>query len=679
MAGASISFDRATGAAIGLTMGSTIAVGWLVRAGGLDWLRTTLASHSAWRLDEALALLLVPIVIIAAFGIRTTRKASREAAQIIVERDHARGLALCDPLTKLLNRRGLEEALADLPSSPHRVVLIDIDEFKTVNDEHGHAVGDAILCDLAARLQRLVREQGVIAARLGGDEMVLIAPSNKAVTVATEAMLAKPLRFGPKGSLQVTISMGSADIEDGSFLSAIERADASMYEAKRSRTFRSHGPDTTRILETGLQGYPSDAEFCVLAIQIMRAGAGGRPLSYGQAGPLTRAVRTALAQALPRFPIERLSNDVLGIAVPAQERDEVSEIIRQLAVACQVDGVEHHAKLAVGRSGPRQRTELREAIEQALLALESARQSQRNVADFDEADRAALQTNIALLRDLRRALRDDALELHYQPKLNLRTNTVDSLEALVRWTHPEFGPVSPGHFIPLAEESGDIRAITRWVFSAACKGSLVLQAKGLDQPVYVNISALLVADEAFVAELIGEGSRTGANLGIEVTETACLEQPEQALVNLQRLTDAGFRIAIDDYGVGLSSLTYLRQMPASELKIDMSFIRDLSESHRDPLIVRSTIDLAHALEMKVTAEGVDKPETLALLRVMGCDYVQGFEIAPALELGECIKMLQGGVRVEAQLPDFAADLRRFIKPVVQPTTYREHMSHSSAA
>ena len=128
------------------------------------------------------------------------------------------------------------------------------------------------------------------------------------------------------------------------------------------------------------------------------------------------------------------------------------------------------------------------------------------------------------------------------------------------------------------------------------------------------------------------------------------------------LADAGLAIAIDDYGVGVSSLTYLRQMPASELKIDMSFIRDLAESHRDPLIVRSTIDLAHGLGLRVTAEGVDKAETLALLTIMGCDYVQGFHIAPAYPLDRCIDFMLTWTSPELQLPDFAQELRSLIQP-----------------
>ena len=141
---------------------------------------------------------------------------------------------------------------------------------------------------------------------------------------------------------------------------------------------------------------------------------------------------------------------------------------------------------------------------------------------------------------------------------------------------------------------------------------------------------------------------TRGRIGLEITETAVIQDPEAALANLRALADAGIRIAIDDYGSGLSSLSYLKQLPASELKIDQMFISGLIDSHRDPLLVRSSIDLAHALDMEVTAEGVDSPAALALLKVMGCDVIQGFLIAQPMRLGELRAFLDAR---EVRAPD----------------------------
>jgi EAL domain-containing protein (putative c-di-GMP-specific phosphodiesterase class I) len=285
----------------------------------------------------------------------------------------------------------------------------------------------------------------------------------------------------------------------------------------------------------------------------------------------------------------------------------------------------------------------------AGLAARHAKRHRMAVPGLDDA---------TLVADLRAAIAGNALEVHYQPKMDARTNRIVSLEALVRWNHPLLGAISPGRFVPLAEASGDMPALTMRVLAHACRDAAFFRANAFDQTVFVNISALLVSDDAFTTAIIEAIATSQANIGIEVTETAVIDAPERALANLRRLADAGLPIAIDDYGVGLSSLTYLRQMPASELKIDMSFIRDLTNSHRDPLIVRSTVDLAHGLGMKVTAEGVDKPETLALLRIMGCDYIQGYQIAPALSRDAALSFMQNDGAADDELPEFAAALLR---------------------
>lgn len=277
-------------------------------------------------------------------------------------------------------------------------------------------------------------------------------------------------------------------------------------------------------------------------------------------------------------------------------------------------------------------------------------------------DRQRARRDAMLMRDLRAAIATDTLEVHYQPKMDARAGRIVSLEALVRWTHPTLGPISPARFIPLAERSGIIRGLTLRVLERACRDFAYFAAEGRDQPIFVNISAQLVSEGAFVDRVIAETRAANVRIGIEVTETSVLEDPVRALANLDRVAAAGIPIAIDDYGVGLSSLTYLRQMPASELKIDMSFIRDLSSSHRDPLIVRSTVDLAHGLGMKVTAEGVDKPEILALLRVMGCDYVQGYQIARPMDREACLAFLWDDAAIDQSLPEFASVLARFARP-----------------
>jgi EAL domain-containing protein (putative c-di-GMP-specific phosphodiesterase class I) len=228
--------------------------------------------------------------------------------------------------------------------------------------------------------------------------------------------------------------------------------------------------------------------------------------------------------------------------------------------------------------------------------------------------------------DVSRGIDAGEFRLVYQPKLNIRRAQIDGAEALVRWDHPQLGVMLPDRFIEASETGGSIAKLTLWTMQQALADQRLLRTTGHGLRLFVNLSAQLLTDEAMVVALCTLAGSDGADLGIEVTERSVIADPDLAFANIRRLREAGLCIAIDDYGTGLSSLTYLKQIEADELKIDKSFITSLGTSHRDPLIVRSTIDLAHALGMTVTAEGVETPAAHALLSVMGCDMVQGYLI-----------------------------------------------------
>jgi EAL domain-containing protein (putative c-di-GMP-specific phosphodiesterase class I) len=253
-------------------------------------------------------------------------------------------------------------------------------------------------------------------------------------------------------------------------------------------------------------------------------------------------------------------------------------------------------------------------------------------ASTSPADAAIGQKQLA--DDLDAAIVRGQLFLVHQPKMRARSGKIEAVETLVRWRHPEHGLISPSDFIGVAEQRGEIRRITEWVLRQAIAEQRSLGACGHTLPFNVNVSAYLLADREFAHWTLDTIRTASGPIGIEITETAMIADPAGALRNLHLFADAGVHVAIDDYGAGLSSLAYLKQLPARELKIDRMFISGLSTSHRDPLLVRSTIDLAHALEMEVTAEGVDSAATMALLRVMGCDLMQGYLIAKPMPLGE---------------------------------------------
>ncbi|MEQ1510024.1 MAG: EAL domain-containing protein [Sphingopyxis sp.] len=226
--------------------------------------------------------------------------------------------------------------------------------------------------------------------------------------------------------------------------------------------------------------------------------------------------------------------------------------------------------------------------------------------------------------ELLRGIAAGQFQLAFQPKFNVRAGVIDAAEALVRWAHPAMGLMMPDRFIDRSEDSGTITELTIWTFEQSARDQQEFIRLGLDLRIYVNLSAQLLTQETTVARLCAIAAQSGAKLGVEVTERSVIDDTKLAVTNVDRLRAAGYAIAIDDYGTGRSSLTYLKQIDADELKIDKSFILSLATSHRDPLIVRSTIDLAHALGMKVTAEGVETQAAHALLTVMGCDVVQGY-------------------------------------------------------
>jgi diguanylate cyclase len=271
------------------------------------------------------------------------------------------------------------------------------------------------------------------------------------------------------------------------------------------------------------------------------------------------------------------------------------------------------------------------ALEQAEQALVDAKMRGHSMlASADALPRS--RANVDLAGDLALAVARNELFVVYQPKVHVRQRSISSAEALIRWQHPVLGLVMPDAFIALADVSGEMRAITLWTLQRVIADQQRLAKRGHGLRIFINISGCLLTDHVFIDAACALIEESDAEIGFEITETAVIRDPDLAIENLERCAAIGITLAIDDYGSGLSSLAYLKRLPATELKIDKMFITHLTSSHRDPLIVRSTIDLAHALDMEVTAEGVETPAALALLTVMGCEMVQGYLISPPLEL-----------------------------------------------
>lgn len=280
-------------------------------------------------------------------------------------------------------------------------------------------------------------------------------------------------------------------------------------------------------------------------------------------------------------------------------------------------------------------------VDRASIALDQARATRRRAAAFDAERYGDPAGNLSLISEMMAALGNDELSLAYQPKYDFRGQRISAVEALMRWTHPRRGTVSPDLFIGMAEETGHIRPLTEWAIRRVIADQKTLAAEGHALTIAVNISGRLLSDESFADFALAEVAASKADLCFEITETAVMDNPDLALRIVERFADAGISVSLDDYGSGLSSLTYLKQIRADELKIDKSFILGLDQSSRDALLVKSTIDLAHSLGLKVTAEGVETPTALALLRGMGCDMAQGYLIGRPAPMAQLLERLAG--------------------------------------
>jgi diguanylate cyclase (GGDEF)-like protein/PAS domain S-box-containing protein len=268
-------------------------------------------------------------------------------------------------------------------------------------------------------------------------------------------------------------------------------------------------------------------------------------------------------------------------------------------------------------------------LKHADAAMYLAKERGKNNVQFYTAELADLaERQFALESELRLALARDELFLHYQPKIDLATGEMRSVEALLRWEHPQRGLVPPNDFIPLAEERGLIVPIGRWVIQAACRQMREWRRAGLAVPaVAVNLSARQFASETLIEDLVRaleEHDIEPSQFEVELTESALMADPERANQVLRQVDAMGVRISIDDFGTGYSSLSYLKRFPARTVKIDRSFIRGLPADTNDAAITQAVIAMAHSLGLAVVAEGVECETQLQTLREMGCDEVQGY-------------------------------------------------------
>ncbi len=282
-------------------------------------------------------------------------------------------------------------------------------------------------------------------------------------------------------------------------------------------------------------------------------------------------------------------------------------------------------------------------LQKAEAAIFQARDNSQHAAIFQALDNKGAAERLGLINDLRNALRDKQLELHYQPKLDLRNRHIVGAEALARWTHPQHGAIPPDQFIEIAERTGLIKELTHWVLETAVQQCARCHINGKAMKISANLSAINLHDDELVpliASLLKRHKLPAQNLVVEITETAMMADPARAKTQLKKLDALGVYISIDDFGTGYSSLGHLRQLPVNEIKIDKSFVMDMISSEDDASIVRATIGLAHDLSLEVVAEGVENEAILKQLSDMGCDIAQGYHIARPMPAADFIALLE---------------------------------------
>ena len=270
-------------------------------------------------------------------------------------------------------------------------------------------------------------------------------------------------------------------------------------------------------------------------------------------------------------------------------------------------------------------------------------------ADLDQGavDRMGLQN------ELRTAIPGGELVLHYQPKIDLTTDRISGVEALVRWQHPRRGLLFPDDFIPLSEQTGLIRPLTAWVVNEALRQQSEWQRQGLDLPVSVNISITNLQDPLFpdvLANIIKEHGNDPRKLELEITETGIMVEPPRAISAIKRISELGVQIIIDDFGTGYSSMAYLKRLPIAKIKVDKSFVKDMLENKNDAVIVRTIIGLGHNLGLSVVAEGVESSEIWSQLKLLGCDSAQGYCMSRPIPADQIPDWVRGAGPNQAKVP-----------------------------
>jgi len=692
----------------------------------------------------------------------TLNQSQKELQEKTVELEY---LATRDSLTGCLNRRAFFEKAEQLylealqMGTPLACIMVDIDHFKSINDQFGHGVGDKVIQLVTAELRSNARPDDIVG-RYGGEEFCVMLPGvDCAGTVAIAERLRLKVKNATDGRLitavRVTASFGVAEISADTPGPAeiINLADQALYIAKekgrnrvvawggspvlehyedagqgtrdqivhKSDVDESPANDPQTNVNTG-DGVQEDDELHILQERITGLE---EELAYNQEvlmqqegkDPVTGLpnrllFRDRVSQALAHsqrndsiaavivldIDMFRRINDALGFVIGDQLLKKTSErllkvlrntdtvtlidgdmenttvsrtgadefgvlltdlkdvemitwvvkrILDEMALPQEIDGHEIYITCSAGISlFPYDGNDTDTLLQYANTARYNAKQrfSRNSFTFYSENLNQSSYKQLWFEGQLHHALELGELSLQYQPKVDLVSGKITSMEALIRWNNPKLGFVSPIEFIPVAEHTGLIHEIGEWVIHSACAQARRWKDAGFaDVSVAVNVSAIQFRKEDLherIITMVAESGLDARQLEVEITETVVMENHQAAFHTINELAKAGMRIAIDDFGTGYSSLSYLKQMPVSTLKIDRSFLSDTVPDRQDELIITAIIAMAHSMDLTVVAEGVENRSQKDFLAGLQCDEMQGYYFSRPVGEDEALELLR---------------------------------------
>ncbi|WP_445773827.1 EAL domain-containing protein [Shewanella sp.] len=479
--------------------------------------------------------------------------------------------------------------------------------------------------------------------------LVLMLPVSLLLAFWISGSITRPIkqlieqaRYIAKGNYHSNVSVDSSvELQQlASEFTSMQQAIVAREKAIEHQAF--HDPLTNLANRNELQRVcepwlTSGANMAICLINIRRMTEVNVTLGHAVGDEVIKEVAKRLCQINPKALACRLSGDEFVLAFKDYDYSSFEAFLAMLQAHISQDyhyqDILLHLQFTAGVSFYQPGMDIVTLLRQADTALQHAKINKRDYQIYDtHIDKNSIE-RFQLINELKVAIEQSQLVLYYQPKLNLALQKITHVEALVRWVHPSRGIIPPDTFIPIAEKTMQMDALTRWVMKEAMAQYHRWQAQGIDMCIAVNISAENLKDEQFcywVIDTLAQQHVPVSAITLEITEDAVVSDPELALKQLSLLRENGLTLSIDDYGTGYSSLAKLKQLPVDELKIDKSFVQKLLQNEADQIIVQSTLQLAHNLGLKVVAEGIEDKATLLWLTERHCEMAQGFYLSRPL-------------------------------------------------